>query len=167
VVAFVVPHEGAALAVEQLRHDLQSRLPDYMIPTAIVLRRDMPLSPNGKLDRRALAALPVETPTLEDYVGPCDVVEQTIAGLWTELLGIEQVSVHASFFELGGHSLLATQLASRLARAFQAPVPLRVVFELPTIAGMAEYVRFVLRPAQPAAPVDAPLPALAYERSTP
>jgi amino acid adenylation domain-containing protein len=167
LVAFVVPHERATLAVEQLRHDLQSRLPDYMIPTAIVLREDMPLSPNGKVDRRALAALPVETLTFEDYVGPCDVVEQTIAEFWTELLGIEQVSVHASFFEMGGHSLLATQLASRLERAFQAPVPLRVVFELPTIAGMAEYVRFALRPAQPAAPVDVPMLAQASERSTP
>jgi len=115
------------------------------------------------VDRRALAALPVETPTLEDYVGPGDVVEKTIAEFWTELLGIEQVSVHASFFEMGGHSLLATQLASRLERAFQAPVPLRVVFELPTIAGMAEYVRYALRPA----PVDVPLPAQVFEQSTP
>jgi acyl carrier protein len=98
----------------------------------------LPLTPSGKVDRRALPAPGSEQPDLEDsYVGPRTPIEELLAGIWCEVLGLKEVGIHDNFFELGGHSLLATQVISRLRKAFQVQIPLRSLFEYPTIAGLA------------------------------
>ncbi|MBA3356383.1 MAG: amino acid adenylation domain-containing protein, partial [Pyrinomonadaceae bacterium] len=121
--------------VPQLREYLQGKLPEYMVPQAFVLLGEMPLTPNGKVDRRALPAPDRSRPELEaEYVAPRNAVEEKVAGIWSEVLDVEQVGVHDNFFELGGHSLKATQVVSRLREALQVELPLRSLFEAPTVA---------------------------------
>ncbi|MBA3767233.1 MAG: methyltransferase domain-containing protein, partial [Acidobacteria bacterium] len=127
--------------VPQLREYLQGRLPEYMVPQAFVLLDEMPLTPNGKVDRRALPAPDRTRPELEaEYVAPRSAVEEVVAGIWSEVLDVEQVGVADNFFELGGHSLLATQVVSRLREALQVEVPLRTLFEQPTVAGLVKEI---------------------------
>jgi surfactin family lipopeptide synthetase A len=98
----------------------------------------LPLTPNGKVDRRALPAPDQTRPALEDaFVAPRTPIEAGLAGIWADILKREQVGVHDNFFELGGHSLLATQVISRLRAAFQVELPLRTLFEEPTVARLA------------------------------
>ena len=122
-----------------LRTYLQEKLPDYMVPAAFVMLESLPLTPNGKVDRRALPAPELLRPqTDEAFVGPRTPVEEALARIWVEVLGIDQVGVHDNFFtELGGHSLLATQLISRVRNTFQIELPLRHIFEAPTVAKFA------------------------------
>jgi len=122
-----------------LRQFLRDRLPDGMIPGAFVVLDALPLSPNGKVDRRALAAaggvaLAPQTP----YVAPGNETEERLVEIWQELLDRERIGVRDNFFDLGGHSLLTTRLLSRLRDAFELEVPLQTFFEEPTIAALAE-----------------------------
>jgi len=122
-----------------LRQFLRDRLPDGMVPGAFVILDALPLSPNGKVDRRALAAaggvaLAPQTP----YVAPATETEERLVVIWQELLDRERVGVQDNFFDLGGHSLLTTRLLSRLRDAFELEVPLQTFFEEPTIAALAE-----------------------------
>ncbi len=139
LVAYLVKQEHEeTLSAGELRSYLRERLPEYMIPSAFVELAELPLTPNGKIDRRALPA--PEEGRLEsgkEYVAPQTPVEETLVKLWEEVLGVERVGVHDNFFELGGHSLLATQLASRLRVAFEMELPLRIIFESPTVARLA------------------------------
>ena len=143
LVAYLVKmHEardGASVALEGLRDYLKSRLPEYMIPSAFLLLDELPLTPNGKVDRKALPA-PDSMRRLEDetYVAPRNAVEETLAGMWAQLLGVERVGVFDNFFDLGGHSLLATRLLSSLRKIFRLELTLREVFEAMTIARLAE-----------------------------
>ncbi|HEY0607280.1 MAG TPA: phosphopantetheine-binding protein, partial [Herpetosiphonaceae bacterium] len=121
---------------EGLRAFLQSRLPEHMIPTAFVPLDALPLTTNGKLDRRALP-LPAQAEATAAFVPPRTPAEELIAGIWAEVLGLERVGVQDNFFEIGGHSLLAVQIVSRMRRAFRADLTLRAVFQAPTIAGLA------------------------------
>jgi amino acid adenylation domain-containing protein len=133
--------------LERLRAYLKERLPDYMVPAWFVVLADAPRLPNGKIDRRAIAQLPPPEGTAlvgAKYVAPRDAVEEIIAGLWADILGVSLPGVHDNFFDLGGHSLKATQLLSRIRQTFQADIPLRSLFESPTIAGMAVVVREVV-----------------------
>jgi acyl carrier protein len=101
----------------------------------------MPLTPNGKIDRRALQALDVKPSDLtRSFVAPRTTTEKTIAEIWERALGVERVGANDNFFELGGHSLLATQIVSRLRERFQTPLPLRDLLTSPTVAGLAERV---------------------------
>ncbi len=133
--------EDEAPAIETLREHLGTRLPDYMVPRLFLILDALPLSPNGKADRRALGALAL--PALGEAVGhrePGTVIEKAIAGLWGEVLGLAgdtSPGLDDDFFALGGHSLLATQLAGRIRRQFAVALPLRALFELTTIAGLA------------------------------
>jgi acyl carrier protein len=138
LVAYVVP-EGE-VSVEGLRASLRGRLPEYMVPSAFVLLESLPLSPNGKVDRKALPA-PEYGGETGGYVGPRDAVEEAVASVWSEVLGVERVGVYDSFFDLGGHSLLATQVLSRLRQLFSVDIPLRRLFEDPTIATLASAIR--------------------------
>lgn len=141
LVAYVVLGEPEGAAASDLRHYLRQRLPDFMIPSAFVLLDVLPPTPSGKVDRRALQA--PEQVLLEagsGYVAPRDVVEEVLAGMWAEILRLERVGVYDNFFELGGHSLLAMQLMSRIREAFRVDFPLRMMFEDPTVAGMAALV---------------------------
>jgi hypothetical protein len=113
-------------------------MPDYMIPSAFVWLNSLPLTPNGKVDRRALPAPDRDRPELEqDYQAPRTPTEQMLAGIWADLLGLEGVGIHDNFFALGGHSLLATRVVFRVRQAFGVELPLRALFEAPTIAGLA------------------------------
>ncbi len=122
-----------------LRNFLKKKLPDYMIPTAFVFLEVFPLTPNGKINRRALPAPDTSQRNLEvDFVAPHTHTEQELATIWAEVLKVKKVGIHDNFFELGGHSLLATQVISRLREAFSLDFPLRYLFENPTIAELAQ-----------------------------
>ncbi|PYQ65419.1 MAG: non-ribosomal peptide synthetase, partial [Acidobacteria bacterium] len=160
---------GDATAAE-LRQALRARLPDFMLPALFVELPALPLTPNGKVDPRALPAPRREA--AEHGPAPRTPVEEELAGLWSGLLRLDRIGVHDDFFALGGHSLLATQLVSRLRAAFQVELPLRTVFEVPTIAGLAARIERELRTAGRAlappvrrVPRDRPLPlSFAQER---
>jgi amino acid adenylation domain-containing protein len=138
LVAYITANRQATLSVSGLRSFLREQLPDYMVPSAFVILGALPLTPNGKIDRKALPAPdPAQVVGQEDFVAPRSSLEQLLAEIWTDLLGIEQVSAHDNFFELGGHSLLATQLLSRLQKTLPVKLALRTVFESPTIAKLA------------------------------
>ena len=136
LVAYVVADQ--VLSVSELRDYLRQSLPDYMVPAIFVRIDNVPLSPNGKVDRRALPA-PDNSNTAEvsDYEPPSTSVEEELVEVWTNLLKLDRIGIRQNFFDLGGHSLLATQLASRIEEKFQVQLPLREVFESPTIAGLA------------------------------
>ena len=121
---------------KELREYLKERLPDYMVPGAIVQLEEMPLTANGKIDRRALPK-PEMSEVSGRYAGPRTAVEEIVCGIWEEVLGVEKVGMADNFFELGGHSLLATQVVSRVRNMFGVEVSLRKVFTEPTVAAMA------------------------------
>jgi amino acid adenylation domain-containing protein len=138
LVAYVVPSEMATVTTNKLRNYLKEKLPDYMIPSAFVMMDSLPLTPNGKVDRKALPAPEPERTDMEkSFVSPRTPVEEALAGIWCEVLGLKEVGVHDNFFELGGHSLLATQVMSRLRNVFHVEIPLKSLFENPTIAALA------------------------------
>ncbi|HEX7239695.1 MAG TPA: condensation domain-containing protein, partial [Longimicrobiaceae bacterium] len=136
LVAYFVAREGGGVTAGELRARLAARLPEYLVPGAFVALESLPLTPNGKLDRRALPA-PAYGSAEDGYVAPRTPVEEVLAGIWAEVLGVERVGVEEGFFELGGHSLLATQVVSRARQALGVEVPLRALFEAPTVAGLA------------------------------
>jgi len=129
------------IPASELRAFALERLPDYMAPAAFVTLGEMPLTPSGKTDRRALQALDAKPSDLtRPFIAPRTPTEKTIAEIWERTLGVERVSANDNFFELGGHSLLATQIISRLRERFQTPLPLRDLLTSPTVAGLAEHV---------------------------
>lgn len=123
-----------------LRKYLKEKLPEYMVPTAYLVMESIPLTPNGKVDRRALPRTDIVTFDRYDYVAPRSQVEELLGEIWAKVLGKEQIGVHDNFFELGGHSLLATQLVSRIRDTFQIDVTVRNLFEAPTIEQLAKCV---------------------------
>ncbi len=142
LVAYVVAHQEWILSREELLRFVKETLPDHMVPSAFVLLDALPLSPNGKLDRRALLAPDSTRQALESpFVVPRDLFEEMLAGIWSSVLGVEQVGAHDDFFVLGGHSLLATQVISRIRNAFGVELPLLALFESPTVAGLARHIK--------------------------
>jgi amino acid adenylation domain-containing protein len=139
LVAYFVAARGESPSGGELRRHLRESLPEYMIPSAFVMLNSLPLTPNGKLDKRALPS-PVFSASDEGYVAPRTPEEEVLAGLWSKLLRVERVSVNDSFFDLGGHSLLATQAVSRVRETFGVELPLRSMFESPTVEGLAREV---------------------------
>jgi len=138
LLAYVVLSEKSSIATSNMRNFLKEKLPDYMVPSAFVMMDALPLTPNGKVDRSALPEPDSWQPGTEDcYVAPSTPIEEMLAGIWCDVLGLKKVGIHDNFFELGGHSLLATQVMSRLRKAFQVEIPLRSLFEMSTIAGLA------------------------------
>ncbi|MGH7828614.1 MAG: phosphopantetheine-binding protein, partial [Candidatus Binatia bacterium] len=120
----------------------RQKLPDYMVPSAFVFLDSLPLTPNGKVDRRALPAPdPNGREREETFVAPRTPTEETLARIWSQLLGAERVGVFDNFFDLGGHSLLATQVISRIREAFSMELPLRTLFESPTVGGLAGVIQ--------------------------
>jgi amino acid adenylation domain-containing protein len=125
-------------AAGKLRNFLKDKLPDYMVPSSFVFLKTMPLTPNGKIDRQKLLGPAVKIPELgQDYVAPQTPVEDVVAGIWAEVLGLERVGIRDNFLELGGHSLLVTQIATRIRDTFQVELPLRILFESATVADLA------------------------------
>ncbi|MCI0355101.1 MAG: non-ribosomal peptide synthetase, partial [Acidobacteria bacterium] len=157
LVGYVVPVNPAP-NVGELKSYLEGRLPEYMVPSAFVVLDELPLTANGKVDRRALPAVEARGSEGEEFVAARTPVEEMMAGLWSEVLGVARVGVADDFFELGGHSLLATQLLSRVREAFQVEIPLRHIFEQPTLVEFAAVVEEALHgermePAPPMVPV--------------
>jgi acyl carrier protein len=112
-----------------------------MVPSLFVFLDRLPQTPNGKIDRRALAGLDVVPSTDADrFVAPRTPLEEILAGIWAELLGVDRVGVEDNFFELGGHSLLAAQLMTRLREVFRIELPLGIVFEEPTVSALAAFM---------------------------
>ncbi|MBN8471529.1 non-ribosomal peptide synthase/polyketide synthase [Corallococcus exiguus] len=136
LVAYVVADTSDASA---LRHDLKQRLPEYMVPSAFVFLDALPLTPNGKVDRNALP-IPDVSASTSDYVAPRTPTEELLAPLWAEVLRLPRVGSQDHFFDLGGHSLLATQLVARVRAAFSVELPLRSVFEAPSLTGLARRI---------------------------
>jgi acyl carrier protein len=136
LVAYLTTAEGSVTGGE-LRAFLAARLPSYMMPAAVVVLERFPLTPSGKIDRRAL---PLPEPTRpqseQGFVAPRTPGEEIVASIFAYVLGLERVGIHDNFFELGGHSLKATQVVSRLHAALQIELPLRTLFEAPTVAGI-------------------------------
>jgi amino acid adenylation domain-containing protein len=142
LVAYLVSQVHPPPTVTALRGALAKKLPDYMLPSTYVFLNALPRTLSGKVDRRALAAPDRTRPNLATaFVGPRNPVEETLVAIWEEVLDLEQVGIHDSFFELGGHSLLATRVQSRLRDALQVEIPLRRIFETPTVAELAEAVQ--------------------------
>ncbi|HEY0366387.1 MAG TPA: amino acid adenylation domain-containing protein, partial [Pyrinomonadaceae bacterium] len=141
--AYLVCDSRQPFDLQALRHSLGEQLPDYMIPAAFVMLDALPLTPTGKLDRRALPAPDwTGSSSLAEVGVPRTPIEEVIAGIWGEVLGLEvhQLGVHDNFFQRGGHSLLATLVISRLRDVFHTKFPLRMMFHTPTISGLADAI---------------------------
>ncbi|HEX8184226.1 MAG TPA: amino acid adenylation domain-containing protein, partial [Blastocatellia bacterium] len=141
IVAFVVTRHGSAPGIEEIRRYMKQSLPDHMVPGAFALLDELPKMPNGKLDRNALLAYQV---TKHDSTAapnrPRTMVAEVLAGIWADLLKVDEVSLDDNFFELGGHSLLATRLISRVQESLQVEMPLRTVFEAPALGEMSQRI---------------------------
>lgn len=139
LIAYVVAHqERQPVTAEILHQYLAASLPMYMLPSAFVLLEKLPLTPNGKVDHRSLPA-PEQTglALTERIVEPANPIEEVLVNIWAEILNLERVGTHNSFFALGGHSLLAIRLIARINKIFRVDLPLRSLFDRPTIAGQA------------------------------
>jgi len=143
-VAYLTVRGESAPSAEALRTHLRAVLPEYMVPSAFVIVESLPLTANGKLNRRALPAPGLQAYAGREYEAPRGEVEQVLAGIWQELLGLPRVGRNDNFFELGGHSLLAPQVLSRVETAFQMRLTLRDFFAAPTVAGLAAQIDLVL-----------------------
>ncbi len=148
LVAYIVPHQQPAPAMSDLRHFLKQQLPDYMVPGAFVVLDALPLTPNGKVDHRALPAPEKRSEREESFVAPRTPIEEMLASIWSNILSIDSVGIYDNFFELGGHSLLATQVISRVRDTLTVSLPLRSLFEAPTIAEFASRVENSLKNGQ-------------------
>jgi acyl carrier protein len=141
LVAYLVAAPDQELEQEQLRRLLKSKLPPFMVPSAFVTLSTLPVSPNGKLDRDSLPAPDAARPQLERaYVAPQTPIEETLASVWREVLGIDRVGMDDDFFDLGGHSMLAVRMVARVRDALGFELPLAQVFERPTIGELAGWV---------------------------
>ncbi len=157
LVAYVVFREGVEPpAFAELKAFLAESLPDTMVPSAWMRLESLPLTPSGKVDRRSLPAPAIESEDEDPSRAPRDPAEELLAAIWSEVLGVRGVGIHDDFFELGGHSLLATQVMSRVREAFNIEVPLRRLFEGPTVAELAHAIETALAAGAPAA--DGPIP---------
>ncbi len=138
LVAYLVIKQGPVPTFNELRSFLKEKLPEYMVPSAFMFLDALPLTPNGKVDRRALPAPDRVRPELERaFVASRTPIEEMLAGIWVEVLGLEQVGIHDNFFELGGHSLLTVRLFTQIEKTFGKKLPLAALFQAPTIEQLA------------------------------
>jgi amino acid adenylation domain-containing protein len=138
--AYVVAQSGQASSPDALRSYLKQHLPDYMVPSAFVLLPKIPLTPNGKIDRKALPAPEQAQAQTHTYVAPATPTEHAVAAIWADVLRRDQISTTDNFFDLGGHSLMATQVISRIREHFHIELAMRVLFEKPTIQAVSQAV---------------------------
>ncbi|MCW8812809.1 MAG: amino acid adenylation domain-containing protein, partial [Chlorobium sp.] len=142
LVAYYISESGETIQVSDFREFLRHKLPDYMIPSFFVRMDEFPLTPNKKIDRKALPAPDVsEVSTAEKYVPPRDELERELASIWQKILGVKAIGINDNFFDLGGHSLLAAQLFAQIEKRMGKNLPLALLFQAPTIAQLAEAVR--------------------------
>jgi len=135
LVAYVVPVHNARLTVSELTRFLKTKLPEFMCPSSVVFLEALPVTRNGKTDRHALPAPNADRPDLESvFAAPRTLNERIIANIWAELLQVAQIGRNDNFFDLGGHSLLATRAVFRAVEFFRVAIPVRCLFENPTVA---------------------------------
>jgi amino acid adenylation domain-containing protein len=139
LVAYVVPQDGN-LTINELRAHLKRRLPEYMVPPVFIYLDELPLTTNGKVDRKALPAPETDFSSAGSYVAPRTPVEEMLCGIWSEVLGVRVIGVTDNFFWLGGHSLRATLIVIRIHETFGVEIPLRTIFEAPTVPELAAAV---------------------------
>ncbi|GHO79997.1 hypothetical protein KSD_77680 [Ktedonobacter sp. SOSP1-85] len=145
LIAYLVPTREHTIKIQALRQHLRQQLPEYMLPSAFVELDALPLTTNGKVDRRALPLPDISARERgASLVAPRTAIEEVIAGTWRDVLGIQHIDMYDNFFEVGGHSLLAMRVISRIRAVLQMDIPLRVLFEEPTIAGLAQHVEATL-----------------------
>jgi acyl carrier protein len=145
LVAYFVPAAQTLPKHSELRHSIASRLPEYMVPGVFVKLTSLPLNTSGKIDRAALPAPTRENTLCDDtFVAPRTPIEERVASMLALLLGLDKVSIEDNFFLLGGHSLLGTQLIARVRDAFGVELPLRALFEAPTVARLSVEVEALL-----------------------
>jgi acyl-CoA synthetase (AMP-forming)/AMP-acid ligase II/acyl carrier protein len=137
LVGYLVPKE--AFDKQSIQNYLQTKLPDYMVPAIWVELESMPLTSNGKVDKRALPE-PELADMAAEYVAPRNDVERTLANIWQELLGVERVGIYDNFFELGGHSLLAMRVASYIKRDLKVSIPIQILFQFTSITDISQYL---------------------------
>ncbi|MBC8094813.1 MAG: hypothetical protein H7Y43_03265 [Akkermansiaceae bacterium] len=137
IAAYVVCRAGQSVSVELLKSALASQLPAFMVPAHFALLEALPLHPNGKVNRTALPALKPELPAAASQVQPHNETQARLAAIWAEVLRVQQVGIDDNFFKLGGHSLLALQVMAKVRDRFKADLPLKTLFEFPTVAGLA------------------------------
>ncbi|MGA9380654.1 MAG: amino acid adenylation domain-containing protein, partial [Phormidium sp.] len=145
LVAYILSQAEAAPTIIELRQYLKAKVPEYMLPSAFVILETLPLTPSGKIDRRALPKPDSYSRQTDNYVAPRNPVEEILTHLWEQLLNLKQVGIHDNFFALGGHSLLATQLMSRIRNRLQVELPLRSLFAAPTVAQLAIQIQQIQR----------------------
>jgi amino acid adenylation domain-containing protein len=149
LVAYIVPQpeqtcterSRSTISISEVRNFLKEKLPEYMLPSAIVILDALPLSANRKLDRRALPAPDLHNQLSDRYVAPRKPIEEIVSVIWAQVLKVERVGIHDNFFELGGHSLLATQLVSRVRSSLNVELPLRSLFAAPTVAELSQHIQ--------------------------
>jgi acyl carrier protein len=156
--AYVVPHGAPAPplpAASELQDFLRQRLPEYMVPPLWVELEKLPVTPNGKLDRKALPEPELARPDLADaYTAPRSEVEQAIVEIWQEVLGVERVGVNEKFFQLGGHSLLLVRVHARLRERFGTELSMMDLFKYPDVSSLARHLSGGAAPAGPAPPEE-------------
>jgi len=134
LVAYFTGTEGASPDARMLREHLKQSLPDYMVPSAYVVLDTLPLTSNGKIDRKALAALGACSEIGESYVAPRTLIEDALAKIWSEVLKLDRVGIYDNFFEMGGDSLLVMRVTARVRKVFNIEVSLHTLFDAPTVA---------------------------------
>lgn len=140
--AYFVPVKGMDITVAELRDSLRQKLPEYMLPAMFVTLESLPLSPNGKVDRRALPAVEeIKADWEAGFVAPRDNLELKLAKIWERALGIRPISIDDNFFDLGGHSLLAVRLFAQIEKLFGRNLPLATLFQAPTVRQLAQVLR--------------------------
>ena len=140
LVAYIISQDGLNIETTAIREYLRNKLPQYMIPSVFVFVDQLPLNPNGKLDRKALPAPDFTNVTGDDYVAPRNEIEAILTDIWKEVIGVSEIGINDNFFEIGGHSLLLTQVNSKMAETFQRDFSLIEMFTYPTISALAAYV---------------------------
>jgi acyl carrier protein len=153
LVAYVIMTADLELSGSELRAGLRRSLPEYMVPQAFVQLAELPLTTNGKLDRSRLPAPGAQAEAEPGALAPANEIERAVAAIWSEVLGLEGISRHANFFNLGGHSLLATRVMYELRERFNVELSLRVLFESPTVAEVAEVIAKATNTAAAIAPL--------------
>ena len=138
LVAYLVPLANKPLPLTELRNFLREKLQEYSLPSAFVFLEQLPLSPNGKIDRKSLPIPTQNCNVTNKYTPPSNAIEEILGGIWAKILHLQRVGIHDNFFDLGGHSLLATQVISRIREAFAIELPIRCLFESPSVAQLAQ-----------------------------
>jgi acyl carrier protein len=156
LVAYIVPQPEITIIIDEIRQFLKAKLPDYMVPNAFVILAALPLTANGKIDRRALPPPESGSEVSDKYVAPRTPMEEILVTIWSEVLKVEKVGINDNFFELGGHSLLATQLVAQIRDRLKIELPLRQLFNSATLAELAQGIEQLKQEKSPIVPAILP-----------